>query len=332
MHSSILKRYNKIIIKSQKGAIDIAVAVVLVLALLVIAIIAFFVWSNRSKTISVSPEDLPVFELGDEHYDVVYKITQFITGQTGLTAVQQESAWVSWRVPVGSDPTAADYVTINIPGASGRRFEIDISADFTKSALKTAIGTLEKGFGVAPLAVKAFEYNHFTSDSLNTYTDKDALDGPVEVQSFINEKVRCSITEPAEEIEINHLIVAISCVDQNNFEKRYGEQFPILDDLFKQDYPKGFWRNGASMHPGIARLDNFLSISAQGGYNVLEFKDGRYTWLFGGQDTAPCETVDKFKVPKEIYGNCYLGSGENDYKERFTDEEVKSHYLDYPND
>lgn len=318
--------------ESQKGAIDLALAAVMAFAVFVIVAVGFIVWSNRSKTIDVTVDELPVFEPDDDSFNVVHKITGFLTEQTGLTALGGDQL-LFWRVPVGDGRPLTDYVTINVSGAYERHYGVDLSSDFTKPALKQVLGTVEKSFDLVPLAVKAFEHNQFMPDSLNTYDNYEGLDESINVKSYTKGKIKCSITEPADDVEEQlSLTIAIDCVGADSFDRQYKEQFPILRDLLIQDNPKGLWK-GATMGTGIVRSGDFLRIGAQGAYHVLKFEDGRYKWLFGGQDNQLCETVDKFNVPKEIYGNCVIGSGQpDDYKTRFTDDEVKSHYLDYPED
>lgn len=326
-------------IKSQKGAIDLAVAIVAMLVIIVLAIIGFVSWSNRSKTanvVNVEEEELPVFEPDIEYYSVVSNITQFLTQQTGLTATGGEPSSIFWRVPIADRPIT-DYITILVPGASARQFNVDVSAGFTKGALKQVSGGVEGIFNLSPLAVKTLEHNQFIQDTLNQYTDNDDSDTGVKTdyKGYVRGNIKCLVSVPTDDDieEPSALKVSISCINNDLFEKSYSEQFPILRDLFVQDNPKGFWM-GAYMHDKIARKGDFLRIRALGGYHVLKFEDGKYKWLFGGQDDQSCETVDEFKVPKEIYGNCFLEteSGQGDDRYRFTDDQLKSHYLDYPED
>jgi hypothetical protein len=95
----------------------------------------------------------------------------------------------------------------------------------------------------------------------------------------------------------NYHTISFTCTD--NFDWNYQEQSPYLKDLNIKNHTIYVSK----------KVDDFVLLSVSGrraGHLLLAKRiNGKWVEVSSGQEGPSCEAVDRFNVPKELYGECY---------------------------
>jgi hypothetical protein len=152
-----------------------------------------------------------------------------------------------------------------------------------------------------------FAANGYLSDKLNS-TSLEDFDF---IQSYKKGDVLCSMTLSGQLGGVpDSADIDIKCASA--LDKLYAEQKPYADALDL----KG---KGLAVSAGLKK-DGFVGVGVTGGISgawyILKNENGKYLKILGPlQDNPDCKTIDKWLVPKEVYGNCYDENGNTMYPE-----------------
>jgi len=135
--------------------------------------------------------------------------------------------------------------------------------------------------------------NSFVLNENNTSDLENEKDFYDFITAFQKNETRCTLT-----LNKDNGLYIITCSD--NFQKAYNEQIPYLKGL---DI-----RNMVAVR--INRIGDYAKVDfglrRTGHFKIIKIDGNKMEEIFGGQEYPSCELMDKYKIPKEIYENCYL--------------------------
>jgi hypothetical protein len=208
--------------------------------------------------------------------------------------LSNDRSWVWWISPdklniINNDEIGIEY------------FYNKCESDLSKAAFNTIASELSLNIKSTMIA-DGFKYNQENSSSSITDIVEENYDLYDYIQAYEKEGTKCTLvanpdcSTSSDSIPM-HYTFSFTCTD--NYQKNYSEQSPYLKDL-------GI--DNAIVHVAN-KVDNFVKLNINyrrtGSYAIVKEVNNVWIKIYSGQDNPGCNFMQKYQVPKEIYGSCW---------------------------
>jgi len=256
------------------------IVLVFLFIIFVLAIAYFFVFR---KGIKFSGVNLPQNEIGE----IIKKIGKEFKNKYKNNEISYSDKLGLWWI----SPEGLDIINPNSSGVS--------------LSLSCAPGEAlpEKDLVIlVPIVDKIFMENNYKVNSLNSSISFKDDKFYNYVKAYEKEEIKCVLTAtpdcPSGDPEKEpHNYLSVVCTD--SYEKNYQEQVSLLRDLNIKDAVI----NVSKIKDDFVYLN--INLRRTGYYMIAKKENGKWKEIFSGQDYPQCSLMEKYKVPKEIYLDCY---------------------------